>query len=190
MANFYTTKKTINDIEYTAQFNGVAAALQAVDNSYIENSSNTSTEKLSKYILDNVIVEPKLSINDFGAELIGETRTKTIGGKEYTAKFNGMLAAVRAVDGSYIENSSNTSSEKFTKYILENVIVSPEKVTINDFASMNDLNDVLAFGREAMQGWGAMNNFNEVIAFGREVMQGNFRNETSESESTNKKSKK
>lgn len=66
MANFYTVKKTINGVEYTAQFNGLSAALKAVDNSYIDGTNNTSLEKLSKYLFDNVIVEPKgLTVDDF-----------------------------------------------------------------------------------------------------------------------------
>ncbi len=66
MANFYSVKKTINGTEYTAQFNGISAALSAVDNSYIDGSNNTSVAKLSKYLFENVIVEPKgLTADDF-----------------------------------------------------------------------------------------------------------------------------
>lgn len=57
--NFYQRKKTINGVEYTAQFNGMSAALDAIDENYIDNSSNISIKKLAKYIFDNVIVEPK-----------------------------------------------------------------------------------------------------------------------------------
>lgn len=63
---FYTAKKTVNNKEYTAQFNGISAALEAIDNCYIDGTSNVSMAKLSKYILDNVIVEPKgLTPDDF-----------------------------------------------------------------------------------------------------------------------------
>ena len=66
MVNFYTAKKKINGKEYTAQFNGISAALKAVDDSYIEGTNNTSVEKLSKYLFDHVIVEPKgLTTDDF-----------------------------------------------------------------------------------------------------------------------------
>ena len=190
MANYYTSKKTINGVEYTAQFNGISAALQAVDNSYIDGSPNTSIEKLSKYLLDNVIVDPKVSINDFGNDKIGETKTKKIGDKEYTVQFNGVLAAVRAIDSSYIEGTSNTSTEKLSKYILENFVVTPENLSIDDFDSMDDFNEVVAFAREAMQGWGVMDEFNEVTGFAREVMQGNFRNDPVKPKSANKESKK
>ena len=63
---FYTRKKVIGGVEYTAQFNGISSALQAIDNSYIDGTSNTSMAKLADYILGNVIVEPKgLTPDDF-----------------------------------------------------------------------------------------------------------------------------
>lgn len=80
MANFYTIEKVINGKTYKAQFNGISAALKALDNSYIEGTSNTSVEKLSKYLFDNVIVEPKgLTADDFESleefnEVIGFAR--------------------------------------------------------------------------------------------------------------------
>lgn len=85
------------------------------------------------------------------------TVTKTIHGKEYVAQFSGLSSAIRAVDQSYIDDTRNTSVEKLSKYIFENVIVEPKGLTIDDFESMEE--------------------FNEVVAFGREVMQGNFREE-------------
>lgn len=57
--NFYTAKKTIKGKEYVAQFNGISASLEAIDQSYIEGTNTTSMVKLSKYLLENVIVEPK-----------------------------------------------------------------------------------------------------------------------------------
>ena len=50
MAKFYTVPKEINGVKYVAQFNGISAALKAVDSSYIEGTNNTSVEKLSKYV--------------------------------------------------------------------------------------------------------------------------------------------
>lgn len=85
------------------------------------------------------------------------TVKKTINGKEYVAQFSGLSTALRAVDQSYIGNTSNTSSEKLSKYIFEHVIVEPKGLTIDDFDSLKE--------------------FNEVTTFGREVMQGNFREE-------------
>lgn len=68
MANkkFYTVEKEINGVQYKAQFNGLSAALKAMDESYIDGTTNLSTYKLAEYIFNHVIVEPKnLSIDDF-----------------------------------------------------------------------------------------------------------------------------
>lgn len=78
--------------------------------------------------------------------------TRTIGGREYTAQFNGLSYALKAVDDSYMEGSGNLSSEKFTKTILEDVIVEPHGLTPDDFETMEELNEVVKFGREVMQG--------------------------------------
>ena len=80
------------------------------------------------------------------------TVKKTIGGKEYVAQFNGISAALDAVDQSYIDGTNTTSVKKITKYILDNVIVEPKNLTTDDFESMDDLNEVITFGREVMQG--------------------------------------
>ena len=95
---------------------------------------------------------------------------KTINGKEYTAQFNGISASLEAIDQSYIEGTQTTSMVKLSKYLLSNVIVEPKGLTIDDFDSMDE--------------------FNEVIAFAREVMQGNFRNEEADESTTDKKGKK
>lgn len=66
MSKFYTVEKTIKGNDYKAQFNGLSVALRAVDESYIENSNNTSVEKMAQYLFDNVIVEPKgLTVDSF-----------------------------------------------------------------------------------------------------------------------------
>ena len=88
------------------------------------------------------------------------TVDKEINGTKYVAQFNGLSCALRAVDQSYIEGSSNTSVEKLADYIFANVIVEPKGLTIDDFDSMEE--------------------FNAVVTFGREVMQGKFRKETDE----------
>ena len=94
---------------------------------------------------------------------------KTINGVEYTAQFNGISAALKAVDDSYIEGSNNTSVYKLSEYLFKNVIVNPTGLTADDFDNMDD--------------------FNEVVTFAREVMQGNFRAEKIDSK-TNKGSTK
>lgn len=63
---FYTREKEINGTKYVAQFSGLLTALRAVDESYIEGTQNTSTEKMAEYLFKNVIVEPAgLKIDDF-----------------------------------------------------------------------------------------------------------------------------
>lgn len=63
----YTIKKEINGKEYVAQFNGMAAALEAADSCYLDDGSgNHSAAKMTKYLFENVIVEPKgLTADDF-----------------------------------------------------------------------------------------------------------------------------
>lgn len=80
------------------------------------------------------------------------TVKREIMGTEYVAQFNGLSCALRAVDQSYIEGTSNTSVEAMAKYIFENVIVEPKGLTIDDFDSMEEFNKVVTFGREVMQG--------------------------------------
>lgn len=80
------------------------------------------------------------------------TVTKKINGTDYVAQFNGLSAAIRAVDQSYIDDTSNTSIEKMANYIFDNVIVEPKGLTIDDFDTLDELNAVVGFGREVMQG--------------------------------------
>ncbi len=77
---------------------------------------------------------------------------KTINGKEYTAQFNGISAALDAVDNSYVEDTGNTSLAKMSKYVFDNVIVIPKNLTPDDFDNMREFSEVVAFGREVMQG--------------------------------------
>ena len=79
-------------------------------------------------------------------------RKKVINGVEYTAQFNGLSAALTAIDESYIDGTENMSLMKLAKYIFENVIVSPSGLTPDDFDTMEELNEVIRFGREVMQG--------------------------------------
>lgn len=65
MAKPYTVKREIGGVEYTFQFNGLSAWLQALDDCYVDGSSNVSAYKLNKYLLENVVVNPKMEIDDF-----------------------------------------------------------------------------------------------------------------------------
>ena len=80
------------------------------------------------------------------------TVKKEINGKEYIAQFSGISAAVKAVDASYIEGTSNISIEKLSEYLFANIIVEPKNLTIDDFESMDEFNEVVAFARKTMQG--------------------------------------
>ena len=80
------------------------------------------------------------------------TVEKEIKGTKYVAQFNGLSCALRAVDSSYIEGTNNTSIETLSNYIFENVIVEPKGLTIDDFDSIDEFNEVVGFGREVMQG--------------------------------------
>lgn len=77
---------------------------------------------------------------------------KEINGVKYTAQFNGLSAALKAIDDSYIEGTNNTSVSKLSKYLFENVIVEPHGLSADDFESMDEFNEVVTFAREVMQG--------------------------------------
>lgn len=77
---------------------------------------------------------------------------KEINGVKYTCQFNGLSEALRAVDNSYIEGTNTTSLEKLSKYLLEHVVVNPKGLTPDDFESMDEFNEVIAFARQVMQG--------------------------------------
>lgn len=91
---------------------------------------------------------------------------KEIGGKKYIAQFGGISVALKAVDASYIDGSTNTSVEKLAKYLFAHVIVEPKGLTIDDFEYIEE--------------------FNEVVSFARKVMQGDFRDEAVKSETETK----
>lgn len=80
------------------------------------------------------------------------TVEKEINGKKYKAQFNGISAALEAQDTFYIDGSNNISNIKLAKYILGNVIVEPKGLTPDDFDTIDALADVVAWGREVMQG--------------------------------------
>ncbi len=80
------------------------------------------------------------------------TATKEIKGTKYVAQFAGLSTAFRAVDSSYIDGSGNTSIEKLAKFLLDYIIVEPNGLTIDDFESMEELNEVIAFAQSVMKG--------------------------------------
>lgn len=80
------------------------------------------------------------------------TVTKEINGKNYTAQFNGLSAALKAVDGSYVDGTTNISLEKLSDYLFKYVIVEPKGLTADDFEDMDEFNEVTSFARQVMQG--------------------------------------
>lgn len=80
------------------------------------------------------------------------TVTKEIEGKEYVFQFNGLSAALRAIDESYIPGTTNTSVAKLATYLFDNVVVQPKGLTIDDFDSMEEMNAVISVAREVMTG--------------------------------------
>lgn len=80
------------------------------------------------------------------------TVEKEINGVTYKAQFNGISAAIEAMDNSYIDGTTNVSMSKMSKYILDNVIVEPKGLTADDFETMDEFTEVISFGREVMQG--------------------------------------
>lgn len=80
------------------------------------------------------------------------TVKKTINGTEYIAQFNGLSAALEAVDSCYIPGTTNISAGKMADYLFQHVIVEPKNLTADDFESLAELNEVTDFAREVMQG--------------------------------------
>lgn len=77
---------------------------------------------------------------------------KTINGKEYTAQFAGISTALKAVDQSYIEGSNNISNMKLAEYLFKNILVEPKNLTVDDFESLEEFNEVVSFARGVMSG--------------------------------------
>ena len=55
MAKFYQVEKEIRGKKYVCVFNGIEAALEMADSTYVDGSSNTSLVKLANYLFENVI---------------------------------------------------------------------------------------------------------------------------------------
>ena len=101
MTNFYTVEKEINGKTYKAQFNGIGAALEAIDSSYIDGTNNVSMTKLSNYLFKYVLVEPKgMTANDF----------------DNMAEFNEVIGFLREVmEGSFREEKDNSTAKEKSK---------------------------------------------------------------------------
>lgn len=77
--------------------------------------------------------------------------TKTIDGVEYTAQFAGCSVALRATDECK-DKDGNLSNYKTSQYLLDNVIVEPRGLSVDDFDDVEKLGNVTAFAGEVMSG--------------------------------------
>lgn len=80
------------------------------------------------------------------------TAEKVINGKKYVCQFNGISAALDAIDNSYVDGSSNISLHKLSKYLFANVVVEPKGLSADSFETMEEFSEVVAFARQVMQG--------------------------------------
>jgi len=80
------------------------------------------------------------------------TVEKEINGKKYVAQFNGVGAALEAIDSCQNNNNSNVSTVKLSKYLFKNVIVTPTNLTADDFETVEEFNEVVTFANEVMMG--------------------------------------
>lgn len=80
------------------------------------------------------------------------TAEKEINGVNYVAQFSGLSVALKAVDDSYIEGSENVSMTKLAEYVFKHVIVEPKGLSVDDFDSLKEFNDVMNWAQAVMQG--------------------------------------
>lgn len=100
MKKYQTVTKEIDGVKYTAQFNGLRAKAKALDGSYVNGTMNVSIEKLTDYILKNVIVEPaNLDIDDFESDE-ALTRVVEFGTEVMSGNFRGPEIKEQAQAGS------------------------------------------------------------------------------------------
>lgn len=90
MAKHYTVEKKIRGKSYVFQHNGISEWLKALDESYVDGTGNISAYKLNTYLLENVVVSPKMEIDDFAnADELSEVMAfarKVASGKETPKK--------------------------------------------------------------------------------------------------------
>ena len=78
--------------------------------------------------------------------------TKEIREKEYTAQYSGLSLATRMVDECYVDGTNNLSITKIAEFVFKYGIVEPKNLHIDDFDDIDELNEVVAFGRDVIQG--------------------------------------
>lgn len=75
-----------------------------------------------------------------------------INGKKYVAQFSGLSVALKAVDESYVDGSDNISMTKLSDYIFKYVIVEPKGLSVDDFDTLQEFNEVVNWAQTVMQG--------------------------------------
>ena len=80
--------------------------------------------------------------------------TQEIDGKKYTGQFNGLSQVfdMQNLCKSVFDGQVVLDDKKMSEYALENVIVDPAHLTIDDFDNMETLNKGLEFARGVMSG--------------------------------------
>lgn len=80
--------------------------------------------------------------------------TQEIDGKKYTGQFNGLSQVfdMQNICKSVYDGQVVLDEKKTSEYALENVIVDPPHLTIDDFDNLDTLNKVLEFARGIMSG--------------------------------------
>nr|WP_308696148.1 hypothetical protein [uncultured Stomatobaculum sp.] len=69
MAKFYQRTQEINGVTYTAQFNGLSAWQECIDDSYIPGTDTMSNARYAKNVLKRGLLEPSgLTPDDFDTE--------------------------------------------------------------------------------------------------------------------------
>lgn len=78
-------------------------------------------------------------------------RTKEINGVKYTAQYSGLETWLQCVDESSRGEGQAISNLKLAKNILKYGLIDP-KVEVNDFETQEDLNAVIDWVQQVMQG--------------------------------------
>lgn len=110
---FYTQKKVIDGVEYTAQFNGLNSYLRSLDNSHSDAGTYLSMERMANYFLKNVIVDPKVTADDFDdydvlSEVISFAREVASGTFREEQKVEVLVGEAREADVGLLEAGSGS----------------------------------------------------------------------------------
>ena len=82
------------------------------------------------------------------------TKEKEINGVKYVAQFNGMSQLYDMINATrmVVDGVVTSDAKKVNEFILENVIVEPAHLTIDDFEDFEEMQEVINFGSNVMRG--------------------------------------